>query len=194
MGMAKEQNVQNYNNDLDIQFKNITPTNKEISTSDQFGINVQFKTANLENLDKKIKRKVEKADLYKTEMCKSYKKFGFCKYSNKCQFAHDESELRDVSRHPRYKTEICKTYSLYGDCNYGNRCCFLHDEVKKDNVEKNREIDLKNEIIPDKNDKTLFFDSGDKITFSSLSNPQCFVRLQLIAPKKLIPPFNVKFV
>merc|ERR1711974_313983 len=52
----------------------------------------------------RVRRKMEKADLYKTEMCKSFTKFGFCRYNNKCQFAHEEKELRDVSRHPRYKT------------------------------------------------------------------------------------------
>lgn len=76
----------------------------------------------------KNKKKNDKAELFKTEMCKSFEKFGFCKYNNKCQFAHEASELRDVNRHPRYKTEVCKTFKKYGDCNYGTRCCFLHDE------------------------------------------------------------------
>ncbi|KAG0440370.1 mRNA decay activator protein ZFP36L3 [Dictyocoela muelleri] len=71
------------------------------------------------------KRKI----LYKTEMCRQFEERGFCKYENKCQFAHSEKEMRCIDRHPRYKTEICKTFWEVGSCPYGRRCCFIHGEI-----------------------------------------------------------------
>ena len=67
-----------------------------------------------------------KASLYKTELCRSYEEVGYCRYGDKCQFAHGEKELRIINRHPRYKTEICKTYHTIGTCPYGKRCKFIH--------------------------------------------------------------------
>ena len=70
----------------------------------------------------------KKISLYKTEMCRSFDETGFCRYGNKCQFAHNENELRQISRHPRYKTETCKTFWEQGFCPYGRRCCFIHTD------------------------------------------------------------------
>ncbi|KAK9763540.1 hypothetical protein K7432_009685 [Basidiobolus ranarum] len=64
--------------------------------------------------------------LYKTELCRSYEESGTCRYSDKCQFAHGMSQLRDVPRHPKYKTQICRTFWEQGNCPYGKRCCFIH--------------------------------------------------------------------
>jgi len=36
--------------------------------------------------------KVDKAK-YKTEMCKNWIEFGFCRYGPKCQFAHGSTEM-----------------------------------------------------------------------------------------------------
>lgn len=74
----------------------------------------------------------KKIELYKTEICRSYEENGYCRYNEKCQFAHSEDELRHISRHPRYKTEICKTYWEEGTCPYGKRCCFIHKESVAD--------------------------------------------------------------
>ena len=70
---------------------------------------------------------------YKTELCRPYQDYGYCKYGDKCQFAHGEHEIREVPRHPKYKTELCRTYHSRGFCPYGPRCHFIHnlDEVKK---------------------------------------------------------------
>lgn len=68
------------------------------------------------------------ASRYKTEMCRPFEEHGYCKYGDKCQFAHGIHELRTVSRHPKYKTELCRTYHTVGFCAYGTRCHFLHDE------------------------------------------------------------------
>ena len=76
--------------------------------------------------------------LYKTELCRSLTDDGFCKYGNRCQFAHSAEELRPVPRHPRYKTELCLSYLEGGErsgvgCAYGKRCCFIHtaEEVQR---------------------------------------------------------------
>jgi len=68
----------------------------------------------------------KKANLYKTELCRSYEETGTCRYGPKCQFAHSINELRPVDRHPKYKTEMCKTFWEQGTCPYGKRCCFIH--------------------------------------------------------------------
>lgn len=68
----------------------------------------------------------KKTNLYKTELCRSWEEKGTCRYGSKCQFAHGQEELKNVSRHPKFKTEICRTFWLHGSCPYGKRCCFLH--------------------------------------------------------------------
>ena len=62
---------------------------------------------------------------YKTELCRNYSMYGFCSYSDRCQFAHGLEELRGRTRHPKYKTEYCRNF-LSGFCKYGSRCQFLH--------------------------------------------------------------------
>jgi len=73
-----------------------------------------------------IEDEIQKQNLYKTELCRSFQDTGICRYGHKCQFAHGGHELRPVVRHPKYKTEICKTFSNTGICPYGNRCRFIH--------------------------------------------------------------------
>ncbi|TBT99949.1 hypothetical protein CWI37_1161p0010 [Hamiltosporidium tvaerminnensis] len=85
-----------------------------------------------------IKKRI---NLYKTEMCRSFEETGFCKYSERCQFAHSKSELRSIQRHPRYKTETCRTFWEEGTCPYGKRCCFIHMENKS--LNKKSESDIK---------------------------------------------------
>ncbi len=82
----------------------------------------------------------KRVTLYKTEMCRTFEETGTCKYGTKCQFAHDQSELRTLQRHPRYKTEICKTFWEQGNCPYGKRCCFIHTENE---VRQERSEDVK---------------------------------------------------
>ena len=62
-----------------------------------------------------------KLGLYKTELCRSWEEKGSCKYGEKCQFAHGDTEQRRVERHPKYKTEICRTFWVSGSCPYGKR-------------------------------------------------------------------------
>ena len=68
---------------------------------------------------------------YKTELCRPYEENGFCKYGDKCQFAHGQQELRTMSRHPKYKTELCRTFHTSGFCPYGPRCHFIHNSEER---------------------------------------------------------------
>lgn len=40
--------------------------------------------------------RVAKSALYKTELCKNFSKFGYCRYGDMCQFAHGPEQLRKV--------------------------------------------------------------------------------------------------
>ncbi|GLD69779.1 tristetraprolin-like protein [Lates japonicus] len=68
---------------------------------------------------------------YKTELCTSYSTTGFCKYAERCQFAHGLHELHVPFRHPKYKTELCRSYHTTGYCNYGSRCLFVHSPTEQ---------------------------------------------------------------
>ncbi|GAA5941832.1 hypothetical protein JCM3775_004777 [Rhodotorula graminis] len=67
-----------------------------------------------------------KTELYKTEGCRSWDELEWCKYGEKCQFAHGIRELRYAPRHAKFKSEICRTFWEDGACPYGRRCCFIH--------------------------------------------------------------------
>ena len=87
-------------------------------------------------LEEEIKRKNGSpvmSNRYKTELCRPYQETGFCKYGEKCQFAHGTHELRVIPKHPKFKTELCRTYHANGYCPYGLRCHFIHnlDEARK---------------------------------------------------------------
>ncbi|KAJ3443783.1 protein tis11 [Anaeramoeba flamelloides] len=82
------------------------------------------------NKKKNNKKSHLKTNLYKTEICRSWVENGYCKYGEKCQFAHGTSELRKISRHPKYKTQICKPYHQSMFCTYGIRCRFIHTKTQ----------------------------------------------------------------
>ena len=54
-------------------------------------------------------------DRYKTELCRSWEETGFCRYGDKCQFAHGRQELRVVTRH--HKVSISLRRMLFHGCN-----------------------------------------------------------------------------
>lgn len=68
---------------------------------------------------------------YKTELCRPFEESGYCKYADKCQFAHGVQELRNLARHPKYKTEPCRTFHTTAFCPYGSRCHFIHNEEER---------------------------------------------------------------
>lgn len=65
---------------------------------------------------------------YKTELCKYYEMKGYCKYGNKCAYAHGIENLRlKVTKTSAYRTKKCKKFFENGYCPYGNRCQFAHE-------------------------------------------------------------------
>lgn len=75
---------------------------------------------------------------YKTELCTSYSATGFCKYAERCQFAHGLHELHVPFRHPKYKTELCRSYHTSGYCYYGSRCLFVHSPTEQRPAQRRR--------------------------------------------------------
>ncbi|XP_061566417.1 cysteine three histidine 1 [Cololabis saira] len=77
---------------------------------------------------------------YKTELCTGYSTAGFCKYAERCQFAHGLHELHVPFRHPKYKTEFCRSYHATGYCYYGSRCLFVHNPAEQRRALRRRNI------------------------------------------------------
>ena len=64
---------------------------------------------------------------YKTELCKYYEINGYCKYGDKCAYAHGKENLRSkVTNSTAYRTKKCVQFFENGYCPYGNRCQFAH--------------------------------------------------------------------
>ena len=64
---------------------------------------------------------------YKTELCKYYEIDGYCKYGDKCAYAHGKENLRSkVTNTTDYKTKKCSNFFKHGYCPYGSRCQFAH--------------------------------------------------------------------
>ena len=64
---------------------------------------------------------------YKTELCKYYEINGYCKYGDKCAYAHGKENLRSkVTNTTDYRTKKCSKFFEQGYCPYGNRCQFAH--------------------------------------------------------------------
>lgn len=78
------------------------------------------------------------ASRYKTELCRPYQEYGYCKYGEKCQFAHGAHDLRSLPRHPKYKTELCRTFYSTGYCPYGSRCHFIHSKNETQGIDRSR--------------------------------------------------------
>ena len=64
---------------------------------------------------------------YKTELCKFYEINGYCKYGDRCAYAHGKENLRSkVTNSTSYRTRKCSQFFENGYCPYGNRCQFAH--------------------------------------------------------------------
>ena len=67
---------------------------------------------------------------YKTELCKYYEINGYCKYGDKCAYAHGKENLRSkVTNSTSYRTRKCVQFFENGYCPYGNRCQFAHQVI-----------------------------------------------------------------
>ena len=64
---------------------------------------------------------------YKTELCKYYEINGYCKYGERCAYAHGKENLRSkVTNTSAYRTKKCTQFFEHGYCPYGSRCQFAH--------------------------------------------------------------------
>ena len=142
-----------YNNKFDIKYQemNYQPldfasrkeskdsTNDSISYEDYYendfnSINVNYNNKNKFNQQKKGKKqgpfKSTASDFkikYKTELCKYYEINGYCKYGDRCAYAHGKENLRSkVTNSTSYRTRKCSQFFENGYCPYGNRCQFAH--------------------------------------------------------------------
>ncbi len=84
-------------------------------------------------VEDKIETKVENRVQRKTQMCKSISAGIQCKFGDRCNFAHSESEIlvRERIEKPSTpavpKTKMCQSIVSGIECTYGNRCCFAHN-------------------------------------------------------------------
>jgi len=63
-------------------------------------------------------------NLRKTKFCRNVQQQGWCKYGEKCDFAHTVAELRI---RPDYKkSKLCAYFAAKGRCKAGDRCRFAH--------------------------------------------------------------------
>ena len=107
--------------------------NSEDSTSAEELNDLKNKKKISQNYNKnrnKIPFKGEAKDFkikYKTELCKYYEINGYCKYGDKCAYAHGKENLRSkVTNTTAYRTKKCTQFFEQGYCPYGSRCQFAH--------------------------------------------------------------------
>ena len=62
---------------------------------------------------------------YKTELCKNWIEVGYCRYQNRCRFAHGHEEHIPTEKPKANKN--CKTFHRTMQCSYGVRCIFNHE-------------------------------------------------------------------
>jgi butyrate response factor 1 len=102
--------------------------------------------------DNNVQYQTSTRDRYKTELCRSWEETNFCRYGDKCQFAHGRHEIREVTRHHKYKSELCNNYHYEGTCMYGIRCCFIH-KVSPDDL--GRAMSQNIDVVPMKRFRRL---------------------------------------
>ena len=171
---------ENYFNNIIIPM-NINDTNhrknsagaESYSTCDEMSPVKSKKNKEKKTFPKKNKKKGNKSPFkgeakdfkikYKTELCKYYECNGFCKYGDKCAYAHGKENLRSkVTNTTAYRTKKCTQFFEHGYCPYGNRCQFAHQ--------------LKSNIINNPYDKAM---SYSKIleTISKIENVENIKKL-----------------
>ena len=100
---------------------------------------------------------------YKTELCKYFEINGYCKYGDKCAYAHGKENLRSkVTNTTAYRTKKCTQFFEQGYCPYGNRCQFAHQ--------------LKSNIINNPYDRTMSYGTILE-TISKLENVENIKKL-----------------
>lgn len=89
---------------------------------------------NVSNKTSPVKSKDIPNQKYKTELCKSYSEMGYCRYFEKCRFAHGKNELAQKLHIHNYKQKKCDSFHKNGFCLYGSRCTYLHDDRNLENL------------------------------------------------------------
>jgi hypothetical protein len=90
----------------------------------------QQQQQNQQNQQNQQGRLIVNSELYKTELCATFIRYGSCPYGKKCQFAHGDHDLKAVDRPPKWRSKPCQNWLRTGTCAYNERCCFRHDTVK----------------------------------------------------------------
>ena len=88
------------------------------------------------NKDQSGKTFVQRS-MYKRELCKNWAESGFCRFGEKCQYAHGVDELSEEHHlylmeqmkqpNDKYKSQNCRAFYREKICMYGKRCHFRHE-------------------------------------------------------------------
>ena len=68
---------------------------------------------------------------YKTELCKNWLDNQYCRYGDRCMFAHGLHELnqaQEYRRAGRARPRLCMSFYNEGYCRFGDRCTFQHSK------------------------------------------------------------------
>ena len=110
---------------------------------------------------------------YKTELCKYYEIEGYCKYGDKCAYAHGKENLRSkVTNTTSYRTKKCVQFFDFGFCPYGNRCQFAHQ--------------LATNIINNPYDRKMLY----KTTLDIISKAENIDNIKKLIEKPRLPVFQ----
>ncbi|MES1911967.1 MAG: hypothetical protein MHM6MM_004322 [Cercozoa sp. M6MM] len=81
-------------------------------------------------LDAATLRMVKSQQLYKTELCSNFVRFGSCLYGSKCNYAHGSKDRRPRERVANFKSQPCIdpvcARCTERRCQYAHRCNFAH--------------------------------------------------------------------
>ena len=125
-------------NDLDLNIKNLEKDSffsEKYSEDFTYKNNHDFNHNKFDNQEKpkdKIQGQFKSTAVdfkikYKTELCKYYEINGYCKYGERCAYAHGKENLRSkVTNTSAYRTKKCTQFFEHGYCPYGSRCQFAH--------------------------------------------------------------------
>ena len=106
-------------------------TNSSLKTEPKVETKLETKVEN--KVEPKVETKLENRGQRKTQMCKSISAGIQCKFGDRCNFAHSESEIFVQERIEKPstpavpKTKMCQSIVSGLECTYGNRCCFAHN-------------------------------------------------------------------
>mmetsp|Transcript_30962 Transcript_30962/g.35815 ORF Transcript_30962/g.35815 Transcript_30962/m.35815 type:complete len:173 (-) Transcript_30962:25-543(-) len=108
-------------------FRQVKRINSAEELNDCYESQESSYTAHCKPITKRKARENDFVTHFKTEICKHWEDNGYCKFADKCAFAHGAHELRQKSKVlSSYKMKKCVHFHLEGYCPYGRRCQFVH--------------------------------------------------------------------